>query len=256
MTSPPALHGLRALVTGSTAGVGLASVERLARLGARVVLNSRRAATVEETVARLRGDGLDVAGVPADISDPAEARRLVEDAVAALGGLDALCVNTGRPPALVPLPAATSLADWTEALHNQFTAIADVLDAALPYLRSSPTPAVAIVTSSTVKQPMADHVFSTVPRTATTALMKALARAPEWRGIRMNAVAPVSVGTETFLRHRSEEAVAARVAETPLGRLGTAAEFAAAVTFALSPDSHYLHGQTLFVDGGYRWALV
>ena len=252
----PGLHGLRTLVTGSTAGVGLASVERLARLGARVVLNSRRATTVEGTVARLRGDGLDVTGVAADISNRADARRLVENAAGALGGLDALCVNTGRPPALVPLPAATSLADWTEAFRNQFTAIADVLEAALPHLRSSPSPAVAIVTSSTVKQPMVDHVFSTVPRTATTALMKVLSRAEEWRGIRLNAVAPVSVGTETFLRHRTHEAVAARIAETPLGRLGSAAEFAAAVTFALSPESHFVHGQTLFVDGGYRWALV
>lgn len=256
MVSPPHLHGLRALVTGSTAGVGLASVERLAGLGARVVLNSRRAATVQETVARLRGDGLDVVGVPADISEPAEARRLVEDAVATLGGLDALCVNTGRPPALLPLPAATAFAEWAKAFNNQFTAIAHVLEAALDHLRSSEAPAVAIVTSSTVKQPMADHVFSTVPRTATTALMKALSRAEGWRGIRMNAVAPVSVGTETFLRHRSEEAVAARIAETPLGRLGTAAEFAAVVAFALSPDSHFVHGQTLYVDGGYRWALV
>lgn len=97
------LEGKVAVVTASTAGIGLGIVRRLAAEGARVVVSSRKAAAVEETVRTLRSEGLEVRGVPCHVGDPAQIAALVRFAVEYGGGIDILVSNAAVNPASGPI---------------------------------------------------------------------------------------------------------------------------------------------------------
>ena len=109
------LDGLRALVTGSASGIGLATAERLARSGARVAMNDLPTDALSRAVERLRGEGLRVDAVPGDLSVSATAAAVARQAAGLLGGLDYLVNNAGAPLIRTPIPA-TDL----DALSDEF----------------------------------------------------------------------------------------------------------------------------------------
>lgn len=259
------LKGKRALVTGASRGLGFATALGLAREGCAVVINSRNdeklAAAAEQIGAQTGGAAIPLA---ADVSLTGAAEALVTDAAEALGGLDLLVCNAGGPP---PGPFESfDEAVWHKAVDLSFLSHVRLIRAALPHLRQSDAASVLTVTSYSVKQPIANLVLSNSIRAATVGLTKSLALELGREGIRFNSILPGWTETERVTELMSARArnngttieaeIARQSAESPLGRMGTPAEFANAAVFLLSPAAGYITGVMLTVDGGmYKGTL-
>ena len=147
------LAGKRALVTGSSRGLGYAVGLVLAREGCSVTLNARDAAALAVAAKTLsKESGQDVIGLPGDVSDKAVPQALVDKSAEAMGGLDLLVTNAGGPP-----PGSFESFDeaaWQNALDLAFMCHVRLIRSALPYLRKSQAASVLTMTSYVVKEPM------------------------------------------------------------------------------------------------------
>jgi 3-oxoacyl-[acyl-carrier protein] reductase len=236
------LAGRRALVTAASRGLGRACAESLIAEGARVFISSRDPSS---TASEIGAAG----SVAADLSAEGEPARVVAAAVEALGGLDVLVVNSGGPPPGtfqgVPLPS------WDVAYQLTLMSAVRLVHAALPHLRESDQARVVFIGSISVRQPIPTLALSNSLRGAVTGLAKTLALELASDRITVNTVAPDAILTDRIRQLAgSEEGVRAMAERAPMGRLGTPAEFAAAVVFLCSRQAAYVTGQTLGVDGG------
>jgi 3-oxoacyl-[acyl-carrier protein] reductase len=241
----------RFLVGGASHGLGAAIARALAAEGAQIasVARDRRALTAAAQ---------EIGGVPiaVDLSTPDGPATAVREAVAALGGLDGLVVNSGGPPP--GTFAALDEATWERAIAGTLLSSIRLIREALPHLRDGRDPAIAVVLSSSVREPIPGLVTSNVLRPGLVGLIKSLVG--EIAPIRINGVAPGRFDTE---RVRSLDAIKARESGTsleaiqdqtrariPLGRYGDPDELGRVVAFLLSPAASYLNGVILAVDGG------
>jgi 3-oxoacyl-[acyl-carrier protein] reductase len=255
----------RALVTGASRGLGYAVALALAGEGCRVAVNSREEAKIQAAAAKIgRVTGSQAVGLPGDLLDPAVPAKLVEAAVAALGGLDILVTNAGGPPA----GAFDSFdeASWQKAIELSLLSHVRLIRAALPHLKRSGAASVLTVTSYSVKQPIPNLVLSNSIRAATVGLTKSLALELGASGIRCNSILPGWTETERVTELMSfrakqngtsvEEEIAKQSKDSPLGRMGRPEEFANAAAFLVSPAAGYITGVMLTVDGGmYKGTL-
>ena len=253
------LKDKRALVTGSTRGLGYATALLLAKEGCRVAINGRDGEKVQAAAEKISNEtGTQAYGFAGDVSDATTADSLIRSVVEALGGLDILITNAGGPPAgsFEMFDEAT----WQKAVDTSFMSHVRMIRAALPHLRNSTTPSILTMTSYTVKQPLPNLVLSNSVRAATVGLTKSLALELGRDGIRFNSILPGWTLTErvqelmAFRAKNSdttvEEETAKQTAEIPLGRMGQPEEFANAAVFLVSPAASYIHGVALAVDGG------
>jgi 3-oxoacyl-[acyl-carrier protein] reductase len=257
------LAGKRALVTGSTRGLGFATAQMLAAEGCQVVINGRDEIKLAAAVEKLRAlSHRQVFGVVGDLATAAG--DIVQQAAAQLGGLDLLVCNAGGPP-----PGAFESFDeavWQKAIDLSLLSNVWLIKAALPFLRHSDAASVLTVTSYSVKQPIANLVLSNAIRAATVGLTKSLALELGKDGIRFNSILPAWTETErvtelmTARAQQNGTTVAQEITrqsqESALGRMASPAEFASAAVFLLSPRASYLTGVMLPVDGGmYKGTL-
>jgi 3-oxoacyl-[acyl-carrier protein] reductase len=241
----------RFLVGGGSHGLGAAIAHALAADGARIAAAARDREALTAALGEIRGTSIAV-----DLSTPDGPATAVREAVAALGGLDGLVVNSGGPPP--GTFAALDEAAWERAIAGTLLSSIRLIREALPHLRAGRDPAIAVVLSSSVREPIPGLVTSNVLRPGLVGLIKSLVG--EIAPIRINGVAPGRFDTE---RVRSLDA--ARAAETgttieaiqdqtrariPLGRYGDPDELGRVVAFLLSPAASYLNGVILAVDGG------
>ena len=259
------LKDKRALVTGSSRGLGYAAALALAKEGCQVAINGRDEAKIKAVAEKIyKETGAPVVGLVGDVGLPDVPEKLIQQTVAAFGGLDILITNAGGPP-----PGSIDSLDeaaWQKGIDLCLMLHVRLIKSALPYLRQSDSASVLTVTSISVKQPIPNLLLSNSIRAATVGLTKSLALELGRENIRFNSILPGWTNTERVVELMSARASAnnSTVAEetrkqseqSPLGRLGQPEEFANAAVFLVSPAAAYITGVMLNVDGGmYKGVL-
>jgi 3-oxoacyl-[acyl-carrier protein] reductase len=249
MSEPRALDGRRALVTGASRGIGRATAIALARAGASVAVGySAHPEGAEEVVAALQTDHhVTAVAVGADLADPGAAAGLVDQAIAALGGLDIVVNNAGINRDNLAIRLTDD--DWNAVLAIDLTAAFHICRAALrPMLRQRFGRIVNVSSVSGVIGNAGQSNYSAA-KAGLIGLTKSLAREVASRDITVNAVAPGFIETD-MTTALGDAVIAAAIAAVPKGRMGTADEVAAAIAFLVLPESGYITGHVLHIDGG------
>jgi len=229
-----------ALVTGGASGMGLATVERLARDGFRVVMVDRAAALVAQEAGRLAAGGLAVEGRVLDLTDEPAVRALVQS----LGPVTALVNNAGvfdeRKFAEV------SSDDFRRAYEVNLIAAATLTQ---EVARTMPEGGRVVNIASRAYLGARNHPHYVASKAAIVGYTRASAMELAPRGILVNAIAPGLIDTP-ILRALTPERLAAQLALQPTGKAGRPEDIAQAVSFLVSPQTGFITGQVLFVDGG------
>jgi NAD(P)-dependent dehydrogenase (short-subunit alcohol dehydrogenase family) len=243
------LDGEVALVTGGGSGIGLACATHLARDGATVVLAGRNGGKLESAAAGLRDTGATVHTVVCDVTDEGAVQQACAVA-AGVGRFTMVVANAGTGSA-GPLHL-TSLDDWNAVMNTNLTGAFLTIKHAADHLARSGRG--SIVAISSIAAPLT-HRFMTpycVSKAALEMLVKQAADELGSVGIRANAVRPGLVPTDISVGLTSTESIVADyMDQMPVGRLGTVDDIAASVRFLLGPDSGWITGQCLGVDGGH-----
>ena len=248
------LHDRVYVVTGASRGLGRATAQTLVDEGARVVVSSRRAASVQATVESLGGSV--ATGVVADNADPATPQLLIDAAMSAYGRLDGALISVGGPAAGSVLDITDD--QWEAAFGAVFLGAVRLARALAGALSAEGS--IVFVLSTSVKQPIPGLSVSNGLRPGLAMVAKTLADELGPRGIRVNGLLPGRVDTERVreLDAAGGDAEAAKRAATeaiPLRRYGEPAEFGRAAAFVMSPAASYITGAMLPVDGGITRSL-
>ncbi|KAF2418087.1 SDR family NAD(P)-dependent oxidoreductase [Microbacterium sp. B35-30] len=236
------------LVTGGSRNIGRAISRRFAADGARVVVNGVVAGEAEQAAAEMVDAGLDAVGWDADVSDPAAVDAMFADVAERFGRLDVLVNNAAvTMQGRVPFERLT-IDDWDRifAVNARGTFLCSA--AAAPLLRAHGG---SIVNISSIGASKAHR--SAVPYDATKGAIESFTRAlalecaPD--GVRVNAVAPGAISNDRY-ENLPQDVQQTEVKSIPLGRAGTGAEIAAAVSFLASDQASYITGHVLTIDGG------
>lgn len=242
------LTGKRALVTGANTGIGQAIAVALAEAGADIALAGRSAP--EETLALIAATGRKAVDLRADLATIAPVKDLVEEAVAALGGLDILVNNAG-------IIRRNDLADFTE---DDWDAVIDTNLKSLFFLSQA---AAGVMTRQgagkiiNIASLLSFQGGIRVPsyaaaKSGVAGLTKALANELAPKGVQVNAIAPGYIATNNTAALRADETRNRQILERiPTGRWGRPEDIAGAAVFLAAPASDYVTGHVLAVDGGW-----
>ncbi len=244
------LAGRRALVTGGDSGIGAAVAVAFAREGADVAITylpdeEQDAAEVARIVTEA---GRRAVQIPGDLTDARFCTDVVERAAAELGGLDILVNNAAKQVAQESLEDITD-EQLEQTYQANILAMFRVTRAALKHLPAGS--AVINTTSVQAYQPSSTLLDYATTKAAINAFTKGLAQQLASRGIRVNAVAPGPIWTPLQPSHGTPtEGLPEFGKSVPLGRAGQPTELAPAYVFLASPESSYVLGETLNVNGG------
>lgn len=248
------LAGTVALVVGGSGGMGAATCRALAAEGAAVAVHyGRSEEKAGEVVAEIEGAGGRAVALQADVSRKAEAGRLVSETVRALGGLHALVVFAGHPfrheEWFAPFEDLSEEA-FRRALDVDLLGAIFVTQAAVPVFKAARAGRIVLVGSTPPITGDVVGISYLVAKAGVLALTRALAQYLGPDNVHVNAIAPGTVMTAP-MRTLPPEEKEKLVAEAALKRVGSPEEIAAKAVFLCSPESDYMTGQTLVVDGGY-----
>ena len=233
------LEGKRALVTGASKGIGRAIAAELARAGAEVVIGYRTGSEEAETLAK----EIEGRAVQADVSSAEEAARLVEEA----GDLDILVNNAGLTRD--GLLARMSDDDWRTVIDTNLSSVFYTCRAVCRPMMKKRAGSIVNISSIVGVHGNWGQTNYGASKAGIIGFTKSLARELGSRGVRANVVAPGYVRSQ-LTDVLPEEATAAMLGNTPLGRLGNPADVAGAVRFLCSDEASFITGDVLLVDGG------
>jgi 3-oxoacyl-[acyl-carrier protein] reductase len=233
------LQGKTALVTGASRGIGQAIAIELGRAGASVIVAYRSGAEGAEQVAAEIGGR----AVQADVSNPEEAARLVEEA----GELDVLVNNAGITRD--GLIARMSDDDWRSVIDTNLAGAFYTSRAAARGMMRRRAGAIVNVSSVVALRGNPGQSNYVSAKAGLIGLTKALAKELGSRGVRVNAVAPGYIAT-ALTDVLPDEVRSTILGATPLGRLGESKDVAGAIRFLCSDEAAFITGEVLLVDGG------
>jgi gluconate 5-dehydrogenase len=243
------LTGRRALITGSSGGIGLALAEGLAKAGASVVLNGRDAGRVAAAAGPLKAQGLDVAEAAFDVTDPKAVEAAVARIEAEIGPIAILINNAGiqRRMSLEDFPDET----WSELMRTNLDSVFYVAKAVAK--RMIPRKKGSMINICSVQSELGRPTIA--PYTASKGAVKMLTKgmAIDWgkHGIRVNGLGPGYFATELNKALVADEKFSGWLCDrTPLGRWGEVEELVGAAVFLASDASSFVSGHVLYVDGG------
>lgn len=237
------------LITGASRGIGAAAARYMAARGWSVAVHYNTAADKAEALAgELRQKGVRAVTLGADLSDPDQARRLVEQTQDALGHLDALVCNAGIA---LPQQLLTDTApdQWRRVMGVDLDGVFYVVKAAVPGMVRQKSGSIVTISSMWGVTGGSCEVPYSAAKAGVIGLTRALAKELGPSGIRVNCVAPGVIATE-MNGHLAPEDLAALEEETPLGRIGRPEEVAKAIHFLAGEEASFITGQVLRVDGG------
>ena len=253
MFEPHLLKGQVAVITGGGTGIGLAIAKRLGSLGARIAIASRDSANLEKGSVALREAGVDALAIQLDVRKPEQVDEMVERTVKHYGSLDLLVNNA----------AGNFICRAEELSPNGWNAVIGiVLNGTFYCSRAVGRYMIARKRGGSIVSILANYIWTGSPGTIHSAAAKAgvlsmtQTLAVEWapHGIRVNAVAPGPIESPGAAKQlwSSPEAVERITATVPMRRWGTPEEVADAVAFLCAPQSGYITGEVLTIDGGAR----
>lgn len=243
--------GKVALVTGGAQGIGLAVAERLRRPGYSIVIGDVASGRFDAALARL-GGGDEVLALEMDVASEPSVALAFARVEARFGRLDVLVNSAGRLGLVEgkpPLVESTPLALWEQVMAVNLRGPFLVCRAAIPLLRRSGGGRIVNVASRAARVRSGDPAYA-ASKGGLLAFSRYLAGELAPYGITVNSIAPSRVETEMVSANAGPEVTARKIAETPLGRMGTVEDMAGAVAFLVSGDAGFITGAVLDVNGG------
>lgn len=254
------IRGKRALVTGASSGLGLASAIALAAEGVLVTINSRSRERLVEAAGKIReATGIEAVVLPGDIANADDVAKIV-----AAGEVDILVSNCGGPP---PGPfAAHSEETWRAGNELVLQSAIRLTRGVIEGMKERRWGRLIYITSIAVKQPLDDLIISNTYRAGLTGFVKTISNTYARFGITANTVCPGYTATDRLWQLAEkraqaggitpEEAMAQMGSGTPAGRVGRPEELAALVAFLAGEPAAYISGSSITVDGGAYKGLL
>jgi 3-oxoacyl-[acyl-carrier protein] reductase len=253
------LKNKRAVVCGSTQGIGKAVAIELANMGAHVTLIARNEAALKQTKTELSNNGHQLHSyICVDFSNPTQLKELMDSFIQRTGPVNILVNNTGGPPA-GPITAAKP-EEFLSAFNNHLICNHILVQACIEGMKNTHYGRVVNIISTSVKLPLPNLGVSNTIRAAVANWSKTMANELGKFGITVNNVLPGATATQRLANIIENKSLKTNVAnevvkeemlhEIPLGRFAEASEIANAVAFLVSPAAAYINGINLPVDGG------
>ncbi|MCB0163422.1 MAG: 3-oxoacyl-[acyl-carrier-protein] reductase [Anaerolineae bacterium] len=237
-----------AVVTGSSRGIGAGIAQLLAAQGAKVVVNHRNSPDgAEEVVAAIKDKGGEAVAIQADVSDSSQAQALVKSAIDTFGQIDILVNNAGTTRDKLIMTMKDE--DWDIVLTSNLSSVYYCSKAVVRPMMKKRSGRIINITSVVGLTGQAGQTNYAASKAGIIGFTKSLAKEVGSRNITVNAVAPGFIPT-ALTDVLPEQQIQAIIETTPVGRLGTIEEVAAAVLFLASDEAAFITGQVLSVDGG------
>ncbi len=253
------LRGRTALVGGASAGLGLASANRLAAEGCRLAMWSRGGEALEKAASEIRKrHSVEVVTIAGDATDPATPARVAAEARDRLGPIDVVVLNAGGPP---PSEAAATKSDeWRQAFQLLAITPIELATLLLPDMRARRWGRVVAILSSSIRAPIAELSYSNSGQSALAAWLKTISIEVAPDGVTVNGVMPGRLDTArvAWLDRARAEKSGKTVEEIrrqfesaiPAGRYGDPDELGAYVAWLCSEPARYQTGTFVTIDGG------
>jgi acetoacetyl-CoA reductase len=241
------LEGAVIVVTGAARGIGRAIAEELGLAGAKVIVNyAKSKEAAEDLVVRLQQSGTESIAVQADVSDPEQAARLIEETIQRFGRIDVLVNNAGIN--VDRSMKNLSVEDWSKVIQSDLSGSFYMVKAALPYFMQQKSGKIINVSSMNGQVASFGQANYSAAKAGVIGFTKTAALELARSNVTVNAICPGFIGTEMWdgMPDKVKDAVLARI---PLGRVGTPQEVARAVRY-LIVDGDYITGATLNINGG------
>jgi 3-oxoacyl-[acyl-carrier protein] reductase len=240
-----------ALITGASSGIGAATAEIMAELGAQVAIGYfHNEAGAEAVRAKIADDGGRAITIPADVSKPDQIPTLISRATAELGPIDILVNNAGSLIERLRITEMT-VERWDEVMDLNLKSAMLCSQAVAPAMIERKSGAIVNVVSIAGRTGGGPGAGAyAVAKAGLIALTKALAKELAPHGVRVNAISPGTIDTPFHEVFSTPEMMRSFAASTPLGRVGTSRECATVIAFLASEAASFIVGETIEINGG------